>query len=282
MLVHSLSDCVYLNRLIPTRPSPACRRSYSGGTSDSEGGSATSLIYNTRGIILHCIKYSESSVIAKTYTELFGIQSYIINSVRSKKPRNKPGLLQPLSMLNMTVYHKKGNGLQRIKNLSSIPQKTHLTSNVVNSTISLFIAEVLYKSIKEEEPDKDLFMFLIESLKKLRSADIPASFQIYFLLQLSKFLGFYPALVDPGSVKFFDKREGVFSNSMPEHPDYMAMPISKYLSILLQSEFDELSAIRISANDRKELLEHLVNYYEHHIPGMSKIKSHHVLATVFN
>ena len=112
------------------------------------------MIYNTRGIILHCIKYSETSVIAKAYTELFGIQSYMINGVRAKKSKNKPGLLQPLTMLNMTVYRKAGGGIQRIKSLSSIPQKIASSAGISNSTISLFIAEVLYKTIKEEEPNK--------------------------------------------------------------------------------------------------------------------------------
>ncbi len=244
--------------------------------------SFTSLIYNTRGIILHCIKYSESSVIAKTYTELFGIQSYMINGVRAKKSKKKPGLLQPLTMLNMTVYHKKGGGIQRIKSLSSIPQKILFSPNISNLTISLFIAEVLYKSIKEEEPNKDLFEFLIYSLENLKSDHIPNNFHIFFLLQLSKFLGFYPSLGEKDTVKFFDKREGIFSNSMPEHPDYIARPESMHLSLLLQSDFEGLPAIQLSAQVRKELLDHIVNYYEHHIPGMSKINSHHVLSMVFS
>lgn len=231
---------------------------------------------------MHCIKYSESSVIAKTYTELFGMQSYIINGVRAVKSKKKPGLLQPLTMLNMTVYHKKAGGIQRIKSVSSIPQKALVSSNISNSTISLFIAEVLYKSIKEEEPNKDLFEFLINSLGHLRSDHVPSNFHIFFTLQLSKYLGFYPSLGEKNAIKFFDKREGTFSNSMPEHPDYIASPESEYLSSLLQSDYNELARIQLSAQSRVDLLDHIVNYYEHHIPGMSKIKSHHVLATVFS
>ena len=240
------------------------------------------MIYNTRGIILHCIKYSETSVIAKAYTELFGIQSYMINGVRAKKSKNKPGLLQPLTMLNMTVYRKAGGGIQRIKSLSSIPQKIASSAGISNSTISLFIAEVLYKSIKEEEPNKDLFEFLMSSLEKLKEDHLPANFHLFFLLQLSKYLGFYPSHGEKDSVNFFDKREGVFSGSMPEHPDYIASPDSENLSLLLQSDFSGLSTIRLSSQARVELLEHIVSYYEHHIPGMGKIKSHRVLATVFN
>ena len=216
------------------------------------------MIYNTRGIILHCIKYSESSVIAKTYTEMFGMQSYMINGVRSKKSKKKPGLLQPLSMLNMTVYYKEGNGIQRVNSLNSIPQKIVLSSNISNSTISLFIAEVLYKTIKEEEPNQGLFDFLIEWLERLKGDHISVNFHLFFLLELSKFLGFYPSHEESDSVDFFDKREGTFSASMPEHPDYIAGKESGSLSLLLQSNLYELDAIRLSSQARVELLDHLV------------------------
>jgi len=157
-----------------------------------------------------------------------------------------------------------------------------MASDASISTVALFIAEVLYKSIREEEPNQRLFSFLIDSFEQLRGPNLSPNFHIYFMLQLSKYLGFYPSLSKPDVQKFFDKREGIFTNEMPEHPDYIASPVSQYLSQVLQSEFSDLSAIKLPAEDRKELLEHVVSFYEHHVPGMGKIKSHRVLMSVFN
>ena len=72
------------------------------------------MITKTRGIVLNYIKYGDTSIICKIYTEQFGLQSYIINGIRKSKSKNI-GLFQPLNILDLVVYHKKTSGLQRIK-----------------------------------------------------------------------------------------------------------------------------------------------------------------------
>jgi len=75
------------------------------------------MLHKTKGIVLNYIKYSDTSIIAKIYTEAFGLQSYIVNSVRSSKAKNKIALFQPLTLLEMVVYHKNHQGLQRISEM---------------------------------------------------------------------------------------------------------------------------------------------------------------------
>ena len=72
------------------------------------------MLHRTRGIVLSYIKYKETSIIVRIFTEAFGMQSYIVNSVRSAKSRGKMALYQPLSLLDLVVYHKSGKDLQRI------------------------------------------------------------------------------------------------------------------------------------------------------------------------
>ena len=72
------------------------------------------MITKTRGVVLNYIKYGDTSIICKIYTEQFGLQSYIINGIRNSKSKNI-GLFQPLNILDLVVYYKKTSGLQRIK-----------------------------------------------------------------------------------------------------------------------------------------------------------------------
>ena len=67
----------------------------------------------TKGIVLSSVKYSESSIICKLYTDKLGLQSYIVNGVRKKKGGS--AYYQPLNILDLTVYHKNNNQLKRIK-----------------------------------------------------------------------------------------------------------------------------------------------------------------------
>jgi len=141
------------------------------------------MIYKTRGIVLHHIKYAETSVIATIYTEQFGRQSYMINGVRGKKSRIKANVLQPLYLLNMEVYHKTTRDLQRVKELQHAYIFNSLPYDLKKSTLALFIAEILYQTLREQEPNPELFNYLYHSIQML---DIKneglTTFHIYFLL----------------------------------------------------------------------------------------------------
>src|SRR4051812_33656990 len=127
------------------------------------------MLHKTRGIVFHVTPYAESSVVAKIYTEQLGLQSYLVNGVRSKKAKIKSGLLQPLSLLDMVVYHKDRGGLQRIKELRQATggQFSTIPFDVVKSSVVIFINEVLYKSVKEEEANPQLFDFIFHALQLL-------------------------------------------------------------------------------------------------------------------
>lgn len=241
------------------------------------------MIYNTRGIVLRHLKYSETSVIAKIYTELFGLQSYLINGVRSKKAKVKANILQPLSLVDMIVYHKEKSGLQRIKEVSCNPPFSSIPYDISKSSIALFIAEILYKSIREEEANANLFEFLFNSIQILDlTTGNCANFHLLFMLQLTKHLGFYPNGKYSGKFNFFDLREGVFLKEQPVHPHFIPPPIGVYLNLLSETSFEKLNQINIKPGHRKRLLEHLIEYYELHLSNMNEVKSHRILETVMN
>jgi DNA repair protein RecO (recombination protein O) len=151
------------------------------------------MLHKTRGIVFHVTEYSESSVVAKIYTELFGLQSYLINSARKKSPKIKPASLQPLSLIDLMVYHKERSGLQRLAEARTQPALKSIPFDIRKSSIVLFINEVLLKSVKEEESNRALFDFIFSSVELLDLQDeVQSDFHLVFLLQLTKYLGFYP------------------------------------------------------------------------------------------
>ncbi|HEX4373990.1 MAG TPA: recombination protein O N-terminal domain-containing protein, partial [Puia sp.] len=66
-------------------------------------------LYKTNGIVLRTVKYGETSVIVTIFTDLFGIQSYLVNGIRtsSKKMQSKINLFQPAAVLQLVVYHNE-------------------------------------------------------------------------------------------------------------------------------------------------------------------------------
>jgi len=152
------------------------------------------MLVKTRAIVLNSIKYSESSIITKIFTEEFGMLSFIVHGVRKRKARMPASFFQAFTLLDLDINYKPKSNLQNIKEISLSQRTDALHSDVRKSTIAIFLAEVLHKSLQEEQQDKDLFEFLQLTISFLDSMESAfGNFHLIFLIQLSKYLGFYPS-----------------------------------------------------------------------------------------
>lgn len=226
------------------------------------------MYHNTKGIVLSSIKYGETSLICKMYTKEFGMQSYIVNGVRKRKGNR--GYYQPLNILDLVVYHKNSSQLQRIKEAKNSMAHNSIPFHILKSSIALFIAEVLCNSLKEEEENPDLFNFLESSIVEFDSTAFNSQYHIHFLISLSSYLGFYPNLENE-ELAYFDLMNGCFSPNKSGHKHYV------------ENSSDFLSAVRLKkVNDKKKILDTLLDYYRLHLDGFKQIKSKEVLENVLN
>lgn len=241
------------------------------------------MLYKTRGIVLHHIKYSETSVIVTIYTESFGRQAYIINGVRSKKAKIKANILQPLFLLDMEVYHKPKNDLQRVKEIQNDFVFSSLPYDIRKSTLAIFIAEILYKVIREQEPNNELFNYLYNSIQVLELKEKGISnFHLYFLLHLTKYLGFFPDSNYTEQNCYFDLKHGKFVQIKPVHSFAIDLEISKYIHQLLNFSENQHENLMIPYKVRLNLLECITDYFMIHNEGIHSIKSLSVLKEVFH
>jgi DNA repair protein RecO (recombination protein O) len=235
------------------------------------------MLHTTRGIVLRTIRYNDKAVIANIYTELFGLQGYLIHTGKNKKS----ALLQPLTCLEITVEHKATKSLQRIKEAQCSPPFSDIPYNTSKSSLAMFIAEVVYRSVKEEESNPVLFEFLRSSILLLDEEQNNCSnFHLSFLVQLTSFLGFFPGNNYSELENTFDLEEGVFFSGKPVHPNFIAGETARCLSLMMNNEIHEHASLTINKTQRKELLSALMNYYRMHLQGMSEVRSHKVLEEV--
>ena len=228
------------------------------------------MIRHTKGIVLSSIKYAESSIVCRIYTEEFGIQSYLINGVRKK--RGTSSYYQVLSILDLVVFHKDSGGLQRVKEVRFARQHNSIPFNILKSSVALFLAEVLNKCLREEEKNQDLFSFLLSSIIGFDKNPFDSSFHVRFLLKLSAHLGFYPDFSN-SHLPYFDLMNGFFVNHKPAHQHFIGAPLITLFVSLLKQENNILS-------EKKRLLNKLLEYYELHLDGFANIRSHEILDTV--
>lgn len=228
------------------------------------------MLQKTRGIALSYIRYRETSIISRVYTEEFGLQSYIVNSVRTAKSKNnRIALFQPLTLLDMVVYYKNDRDLHRISEVKTIYPFQSLPFEVAKSTIGMFITEMLNKVLKEEAGSPVLFRFLIDSILFLEAAQSNfENFHLAFLLKLSFFLGFGPE----GVREFEDQlRENSYA-FLPD--DDMEVALNTMVRQPLGTP------IQLTRSARNELLDALVAFYQIHVDSVGEVKSLPVLREV--
>ena len=241
------------------------------------------MLHKTRGIVFKTTSYSESSVVVQIFTEKFGLQSYLINGVKKPKAKIKMNSLQPLHLLDMVVYYKPSGNIQRVAELRQQPVFLTIPYDIVKSSLVMFLNEVLYKAIKQQTADDILFEFLfhaIEILDRMEAGTV--NFHLYFLLRLTRFLGFYPDMSNAATASYFDLTNGNFTKHIPPHCALMEQPYTQLWAKLLQSNFDNLHLLQISGADRRVILSKILEYYRLHIEGLGPIKSHLVLEEVLS
>jgi len=241
------------------------------------------MISTSRGIVFHQIKYSETSIIAKIYTEKFGIQSYMIKGARRKKSKATAGNLQHLSLVEVTANHKEKSNIHHLNEIRPFYQYTSIPFEINKSSILLFLNEILYRSIREEETNPELFDFLVNSLQWLDlSLEGYANFHLVFLLQFSRYLGFFPKGNYSDHNYLFDLEGGSFGPKIPIHPNYIKEKTAKQFDDLLKASFENMVNIKLNNSSRNTILETIVQYYQLHVPDLGQLKSLKVLREVFS
>lgn len=241
------------------------------------------MLHKTRGIVFKTTDYSETSVVVQVFTEKFGLQSYLINGIKRPKSKIKLNSLQPLHLLEMVVYHKPSGNIQRLAELSHQPVFLSIPYDIVKSSIAMFLNEVLYKSLRQHAADEVLFEFLFHAIEILDSLDRGlADFHLYFLLRLTRFLGFYPDTTLSSNATYFDLKNGCYSRMQPPHAFILEQPYTALWTNILNSNFDNLHSLHLSSQERKVILEKILEYYQFHVEGFGRVRSHEVLKEVLS
>lgn len=236
------------------------------------------MLVKTKAIVISSLKYQEKSLIVKCFTQSDGLKSYFVQSAFSSKKNNqKIAYFQPLTILEIEANHKNKGTLEHFKEIKLASAYQSINIDIVKSTIVIFLSEMLHHSIQEEEKNEDLFTFLETALLWLDTHEETANFHLILLLEITKFLGFYPDNSE-NDLQFFEMTEGVFSpfqgiSCLSEHETFL---FKKLMNLKFESDQKVFAGI-----ERQILLKILLDYYSIHLDGFKKPKSLDVLKEVF-
>ena len=244
-------------------------------------------LHKTKGIVLKTVKYGETSLIATLYTELFGVQSYMVNGVRtsSRKGPGKANMFQPAAILDLVVYHNEMRQLQRIREFQWEVIYRHIFFDVLKNAVALFMVELLQKCIKQPEPNPDLFYFIEDAFLHLDASEgrVLANFPLFFILHLAGFFGFRIQDVYSEKKAILDLREGQFVDEPPPHGQALEGPLSYHTAQLLRVQRpEELQELALNQETRRTLLQAYQAFYALQVSDFGEMKTLPVLQTVLS
>jgi DNA repair protein RecO (recombination protein O) len=241
------------------------------------------MFFKTEGIILHGLKYGDNGRIVTVYTESFGRCSFILQGIHTKKSSNKVNLLQPLFLLEMEVDHKQGRELQRARELRANHPYETVPYDIIKSSQAIFLAEFLFKVLKEEEARPELYHFLSNSFQIFDLLRIGvANFNLYFVFQLTRYMGFAPSENYDKSRPFFDMASGLFVSNKPPHLYFMDPPESSIIVEFMTLSYEEMANLSLTSSQRNQLQIKLIDYFSLHLGIQLHIKSLDVLREMFS
>ena len=244
------------------------------------------MIVGTKGIVLRVVRYGETSIICTFFTELLGLQAYLVKGVRSEKKQSQRGnLFRPGNVLDLQVYHQSGKNLQYIKEFSLAHFYDSIGDNVLKNTVLLFTVEVLSNLVHTEDSQEDLFEFTLSFLKHLdeiSNSEI-ANLPIYFLQQSAQLMGY--AIDDNYSEKncFLNTYEGCFEPEMNSLAPSFDLQISeKFHRFIEAKSIEEINKVQLNSAQRTVILEGFLHFLQWHVKSFRPLKCLPVLHAILN
>ena len=229
-----------------------------------------------RGFLISKINYSDSLFILKLYTQEEGIKTFFY---RKSKKKNKNALLQSLSFLELSTKKSKGD-ISFVSSIEFAFAYQTIPFDVVKSSLIMFLNEVLDKTLKEEERNKPLFVYIEYCLRYLDEHDDVSNFHLYFLIHYTKHLGFFP-LSEISNPNYLDVKRGKFTLSKPNHEFIIEGSSVDIIDEICRGTIEEMDKIKIQSNIKRQVLRDIIYLFEYHF-DIRKVKSLDVLEVIFS
>ena len=214
---------------------------------------------NIELIVLHTTKTGDNSIVVHTLSKEYGRRSFLIRGAGKKSTM---AMLLPLSIIEADVVETTKSTLYTARNLSSRHPLLGIRNNLYKNSMTLFLSEVLYRTVKDGANEDGLYGWCVKNILLLDALDSDFSnFHIRFLLEFAVALGFSPESRD-------------LAPFMGEN-----FPI---VEKFMKDSFADAMMIPLNGSVRNEIAEGILRYIEFHSDSAINVASLNVLRELFS
>lgn len=210
-----------------------------------------------RLIVLNTTRIGEKNLVVHSLCESWGRRSFLVTA----GPKTPTALFLPLSILDAEVVENRKSELWRLRAVRSLYPLSGIRNNIFKNTISLFMSEVLYRTIRESTREDALLGWCEKVVLTLDSLESDFSnYHLWFLLELCSVLGFS---ADIESLSAF----------VGEHYSVVKR--------LLGCGFPDFLLVPLDGRSRNAIASAIVGYIGYHTETNLEVRSLKVLSEVF-
>lgn len=237
----------------------------------------------TRAIVLRTVRYSDSRLVVSMFTEHYGMVTAMVRLTRGGRGGGRSALWQLLNILDVNMDYRPSSEFQKLGEVSiSVPWRD-LPYHPFKASISIFLADFLYHSLRGEGVNVELFGFLTNSLAWLDESDGHVSeFHLLLMVRMTRFLGILPGTDGYGRGRVYDMKSASFTSVLPEHGQYLEAGYAAWIPLMLRLDYSQMHLLRIGRNERRHMLEVILQYYRLHVPAFGELQSVDILRELFS
>ncbi len=208
-------------------------------------------------IVLNSTKARDNLLVIHALAREMGRRSFIVNVGKG----GAMSLFQPMNILEGDVQESLHSELWRIRGVCALYPLNGIRSSLPKNAMSMFMSEVLYRTLREGCFEDGLYEWCRNSILTLDALpDHYSNFHLRFLLELSVALGFSPRSEDLA----------------PFAGEYYAQ-----LSDMVRSDFASSMMMPLNGKSRSEMADALIRYLSCHLDYPLSIRSLGVLRELF-
>lgn len=238
------------------------------------------MLKSGRGIILQRRKFGETGFICDVLTKEDGKQSYLFKGISPKKKKNVSFHLHPLQLMDFEIFYKEGKKLNSVKNYHPYIILKDIPYNIFKSSTATFLSEIINKVVYEDSYNEDLYEYIENSIIYMdNTEENTPNFHLFFLLHLTKFLGFFPDNNYYEENIFLNLEEGNFSSIKGKSTT--GPNTARAIFRLMNTRLDNLNDIKFDREARNILLDTILHFYNIHLDKNLSIKSLEIIREIF-
>lgn len=208
-------------------------------------------------IVLGYTRFGENSIVVHTLGREYGRRSFLVRIGK----KTGMAMFLPLNILEGTVVENPKSSLWTAHGFSSLYPLDGIRNNIYKNSMTLFLSEVLWRTVKEGTSEEGLFDWCVKEILTLDGMESNfENFHLRFLLDMAEALGFKPTVEDMAP----------FAGERLED-----------VRRLIEEPLAGCMLIPLSGDRRTEICQAIIRYLEYHTESTLNIRSLAVLHELF-